>query len=584
MNFQKWTWLILKLLVVLLVPTVLYLWLCQSVLNHYLKPTITNEPDSGLARSLSTLKISLEQEDQILFSQASHAADNARLQHDLISKITQAKWKKMGQELDTSFQRPLFILADLKGNVLYDTLNLPASAPVSAPQAAPTGKKGPAASQPELTPFSLKDWPGFNSSLAGGSPAGLITYKDQYYLAVSSPVLYKKKVAGAVMLGVRLNGDVLQKFRSITQNDMAFYTDGRIQFSTFPPRSRSDVDRTSFTAKHKIVTISGQDFLWDDFSLRSLDQFSAGHFFVFQPLRQSITVQGSPQKVIFRLGLALIFLMFALGLWYTLNLLSPLRHMTEQINEIQKGNWNISLPVQRMDAWGSLANSLSDMIQDFKDKERVSLVLGKVVSPQSVKKILDARDYFALKGERRECTLLQAQLKGFNTLSQNMAPEVLVEALNQYLSFINEIVFKHEGMLDRFIGETAIAVWGAPFTSEDKELRAAKAALEIQESLKKFNIARIKKGQTAFTLGIGIHTGLVVSGNLGSEKYHDYSIIGEPLQTVAYLCSLASPGQIIVSEETYERISGLIKAKPLNTVAVKGLDKPVKTYEITKLS
>ncbi|HJT23211.1 MAG TPA: adenylate/guanylate cyclase domain-containing protein, partial [bacterium] len=144
-------------------------------------------------------------------------------------------------------------------------------------------------------------------------------------------------------------------------------------------------------------------------------------------------------------------------------------------------------------------------------------------------------------------------------------------------------VFKYEGMLDKFIGDTAIAVWGAPFSHEDKETRAIKAALEIQEGLKEFNISRIKTGHPSFTVGIGIHTGLVVTGNLGSNKRFDYSIIGEPLHVVSRLCAMAAPGQIITSMETYEKIRPLVKANPMNPIAVKGTLEPLKTFEIIQL-
>jgi adenylate cyclase len=158
-----------------------------------------------------------------------------------------------------------------------------------------------------------------------------------------------------------------------------------------------------------------------------------------------------------------------------------------------------------------------------------------------------------------------------------------VEALNQYFTIINELVFKYEGMLDRFMGDSAMAVWGAPFTHDDKEWRAVKAALEIQEALKDFNISRIKKGYPPFTVGIGIHTGWVVAGNLGSKQHYDYSIIGESLHVVSRLCSMAAPGQTVVSGETYEKVLHGVKGNPLNPIAVKGSMEPLNTYEITEL-
>ncbi len=118
-----------------------------------------------------------------------------------------------------------------------------------------------------------------------------------------------------------------------------------------------------------------------------------------------------------------------------------------------------------------------------------------------------------------------------------------------------------------------------------KELRSSEdLALEIQEALKEFNISRIKKGHPPFTIGIGIHTGLVVAGNLGSERTHMITrLSGTLFMLVARLCAMASPGQTVVSDETYQKIKSMVKANPLNPIAVKGSMESLKTYEITQL-
>ena len=164
-----------------------------------------------------------------------------------------------------------------------------------------------------------------------------------------------------------------------------------------------------------------------------------------------------------------------------------------------------------------------------------------------------------------------------------MKPEALVEDLNEYLSLINRIVFKHEGMVDKFIGDTAIAIWGAPFTRNDKEIAAVRAALEIQNAVEELNANRAKKGLVSFSLGIGIHTGSVVSGNLGSDQHYDYSVIGEALQTVNKLCVIAAPNQILASEETYQKIKKFVQASSADPIVTPEDLKPLKTYEIDKL-
>jgi adenylate cyclase len=233
---------------------------------------------------------------------------------------------------------------------------------------------------------------------------------------------------------------------------------------------------------------------------------------------------------------------------------------------------------------GSLDRSLSEMAAALKERERISLVLGKVLAPQVAKRLLADRDHFALKGERRECVLLYAELKGFNPLSENLEPDQLVEALNQYYSLVHGAVFKEEGMLDKFMGESLLALWGVPFTHEDKELRALQAAFEIQKALKNLNLTRMKKGQPTFTLGIALHTGLVISGNLGSDRRNDYTVIGPAVEIVRKLCDKAAPGQIFISGETYEKMEERVKVKVLDSLPLSNRPEPLKIYEAVELT
>jgi adenylate cyclase len=271
--------------------------------------------------------------------------------------------------------------------------------------------------------------------------------------------------------------------------------------------------------------------------------------------------------------------MLILGLWYNLSLLSPLHRIIKQINLIKTGKWNSPLPINRPDDWGKLSLSLHEMILSLKDKEKITLILGKMVSPRTAQIILAENNYFSLKGERRKCTLLQAQIRGLSDINPNTEPEFLVEVLNGYFSLINQIAFNHEGMVDKFIGDKAIAVWGAPFADGDEELKAVQAAMEIQNAVQKFNGERAQKGRH-FDLAIGIHTGWVVCGNLGSDQYYDYGVIGDPLQVADKICGMAEPNQIIISEEACEKIKTLVRMIPSNPITMPGSKKPLQTYII----
>jgi len=588
MNLPKWGWIFVKLLIFLLIPTFLYVWIGQTLFNSHLKTVVTNDPDAGLSRSISALNLALDEEYQILLSQVKSTADKDWIIKNLSNpKMTLAQYHQMGTDLSGFLQRPLFILADKNGRVLFDSIGLPKTQTITSTTPGPLTAPNSAHSNtptPQTIPFTVKSWPGFTEAFEKDTQMGLTTYENQYYLSVCAPIISNKKIVGAIALGMKLDNDVMERIKSITQNDIIFYAGSHIQISTFPNSFSADLAKAAYAPRHSAIRINDQKFLWDDVPIDDLDQAIAGHFFVFQPIHETITVEGSALKHMNQLAVIFILIMLISGVWYSLNLSSPLHQMIKQINLVQKGKWNTPLPITRPDEWGKLAKSLREMISSLKDKERITLILGKVVSPRTTQIALAENNYFALKGERRECTLLKAQIRGLNNTDPNTKPEILVEVLNTYFSLINQIAFDHEGMVDKFIGDKTLVIWGTPFTDENKEIRAVQTALEIQKAVRELNVTRVDKGNIPFNLAIGIHTGSVVCGNLGSDQYYDYSVIGGPLQTAEKLCDIAESNQVIVSEETYEKIKTLVRVTPANPLVMPGNKKPLKTYEINEFS
>ena len=576
---------ILFCLVVLPLP--LFVCISSSILKKSVKTAIVNDPQSALTQSLNSLSGVYEREYNRNLLKVLPFAANESLKKALSSPVTSVKpFKKLCETELGENPSDFFVLTDKNGNVLYDNLGIPK--PTRSPS--PTGaiKKPKPHSKPKSPLLaSTKDWPGIEAALAGSKQSGLLTLQGSTFLTQLVPVENKDKILGVVAVGSKIGDGLMKSLKKAAVNDIALYSQSQswCTGSTPPPSiNYSSILETTNIPEACPISWGPATFLTQGLPLLGLDQKPAAYLAVFQPVKQIQTVEGTPRKSLFRTGILFLFLVLVLAVAGIRFYLRSFNRLLLSIGDISQGDMNGSIPQDPWTEWGQLGAALQKMLERLKEKERISLILGKVVDPQAARKILAEKDYFSLKGERRECTLLRADLKGFNTLSENMAPEALVEALNQYFSIINDAVFKHEGMLDRFIGDTAIAVWGAPFAHEDKEERAVKAALEIQETLRDFNISRIKKKYPPFTVGIGIHTGMVVAGNLGSNKHYDYSIIGEALHVVERLCSMAAPGQTVVSGETYEKIKTGAKASPLNPIAVKGSMEPLKTYEVTQLS
>jgi adenylate cyclase len=190
-------------------------------------------------------------------------------------------------------------------------------------------------------------------------------------------------------------------------------------------------------------------------------------------------------------------------------------------------------------------------------------------------------------GERRDLTILFSDIRSFTTYSEKHDPGQVVEVLREYLTGMVETVFRQEGTLDKFIGDAVMAIFGAPVTQADHALRACRAALEMQVELRRLHAKWKAEGKDVFNMGIGINTGEVIVGNLGSEQRFEYTVIGDPVNLAARLESLnkeyPQASGIIISESTYLLVQEQVTARRLGEVTVKGKLKPVEVYELLGL-
>jgi len=182
-----------------------------------------------------------------------------------------------------------------------------------------------------------------------------------------------------------------------------------------------------------------------------------------------------------------------------------------------------------------------------------------------------------------ECTVFNSDIRGFTPLSEGSRPEELVTLLNDYFEQMVDILFKYEGTLDKFMGDGIMALWGAPVAHPDDAFRSVSCALEQMEALGKFNRLRIDAGQQPLAIGIGIHTGPLVAGYIGSSKALSYTVIGDTANTSARLCGVANSGQVLVSEGTLARLQGKFVYEELPPAHLKGKEKPFRVFDVKGL-
>lgn len=224
--------------------------------------------------------------------------------------------------------------------------------------------------------------------------------------------------------------------------------------------------------------------------------------------------------------------------------------------------------------------------QDLEDKvkEQVKKLnqynrMRRYLSPQLADKILSSGDIIGAGPQRKMMTVLFADIRGFSTLTDSLEPEELFHLLNNYLSEMTKLIYQYEGTLNKIIGDGMLIFFGDPIPMDDHAQRSVLMAIEMQKKVFDLKKEWLHYGYE-LGMGIGINTGYMTVGNIGSDMHMDYTVIGNQVNVAARLESLAKPGQILVSQRTYSRISNLVEVEKMGEIRVKGVHNPVITYNV----
>lgn len=221
-----------------------------------------------------------------------------------------------------------------------------------------------------------------------------------------------------------------------------------------------------------------------------------------------------------------------------------------------------------------------------RELRRTRGVLDRYIAPQLVKYVLDNLESMHLGGDKRELTILVSDVRNFTTMTERSEPTALISLLDDYLTAMTEIIFKHNGIVDKFIGDGILAYWGAFTPGSNHALDAARAALEMLERLKQLNHHWEAQGKEHIAIGIGLNTGTVIFGNVGKGKKIEFTVIGDAVNLTARLESLNKEygTSIIISEATRERLGDAAQTKPLGGVKVKGKTVETRVYQLLGIS
>ena len=272
-----------------------------------------------------------------------------------------------------------------------------------------------------------------------------------------------------------------------------------------------------------------------------------------------------------------------LGILFARRLTRPISALTGAATRVARGDLSGSLPVRSRDEVGLLTRAFNEMVEGLRQRDFIRNAFGRYVSPEVAKAVLESPDGLRLGGHKREITVLMSDLRGYTRFAEHGDPAGVMAVLNDYLGHMADIVIAHEGTINEFIGDAIFAVFGAPVEHVDHAERAAATALAMQRANDELNAANEARGRPRFEMGIGLHTGEAVVGNIGSEQRTKYAVVGAAVNLAARVEGCTVGGQILMTAETTARLGSLAETAPPISVELKGLAAPIALYELRGL-
>lgn len=281
----------------------------------------------------------------------------------------------------------------------------------------------------------------------------------------------------------------------------------------------------------------------------------------------------------------------AITILVTLSLLRPVRQLVESSQSVEHGNLDIQLSVLSKDEIGTLTHSFNAMVADIREKERIKTTFGQYVDPRIVETLVQEENNGVQaneqQGKKQIMTVFFSDIAGFSTISELLTPSGLVTVINEYLTLASGPIKDHKGVLNQFIGDAVSAFWGAPFVEETEHATlACHAAMEQFNQLAKLqrmlpDIMGVRKGLPQIKIRIGLATGEVVTGNIGSENSKSYTVMGPPVQLAEQLegANKRYGTQILIAETTHELVKESLITRKIDEVKVAGHEHPIGIYE-----
>jgi class 3 adenylate cyclase/HAMP domain-containing protein len=283
-------------------------------------------------------------------------------------------------------------------------------------------------------------------------------------------------------------------------------------------------------------------------------------------------------------GLALCLVGGFSGFYFAAAISRPISRLRDGVRQVGEGNFAVAVPERGVREVADLAHSFNELGQQLTEyiekRDFIRDTFGRYVTQEVVTKLLESEGALEMGGEIREVSLIMSDLRGFTAIIAEMDPEEVIIFLNRYLSKMIAILLDNRAVIDEIVGDGILAFFGAPEPREDHPARAVACALSMQAAMDEINAENEVDGLPRLAMGIGVNTGSVVVGNIGSERRTKYSVVGSDVNFASRMEAFALAGQVLISAATYSRVRDLVEVASVLEVEMKGVPGRATLYDV----
>lgn len=441
---------------------------------------------------------------------------------------------------------------------------------------------------PDMTavPFPFQELIKTAENSEYGEAASMIFIDERPYQMVVVP-LFTPLPDAWICIGFLIDDNFVKDLQRLTQSHVSLLRQKQgdswqVFASTLSTMLRSDLPRRLQQEKWNInksmsLTINKEEYVSLVAPLLAGEKFK-----MFAVLQRSLVDALQPYMrlrfVLFGLSAFGLVLSMAGGVLIARTVTRPMRTLAEGVRWIEEGDYTRQVTIKQKDEVGRLANAFNHMVKGLAERDRVRNLLGKVVSVAIAEELLSKE--IELGGEEREVTVLFSDLRNFTALCEHRSPQAILSLLNTYLTGVSAVVEANGGVVDKYIGDAMMALYGAPLRHDDDAERAVSTAIGMCQALDGLNADFEQMGLPRLNIGIGINTAMVVAGNMGSKSRLNYTVIGDGVNLASRLEGLSKKyGVAIIVSEATRRLAPSFAFRELDRVRVKGKMEPVLIYQ-----